>query len=123
MATFEVVKRYMEAIVFTKTPWPILSNNKYSIVEEAWRLAIQAQDCQWALAGAPVGTPAVSQLPGGPLLKIELQTLEAVSLEVCLVLLYPTYGWCLPQKIYIVANQDLYHSRTVSRWGMFYCCR
>jgi len=27
-ATFEVVKRILEAIVFTKTPWPILSNDK-----------------------------------------------------------------------------------------------
>jgi hypothetical protein len=25
-ATFEVVKRFMEAIVFTKSPWPIISN-------------------------------------------------------------------------------------------------
>jgi hypothetical protein len=35
-ATFEVVKRFMEAMVFTKTPWPKFSNDKYSMVEEAW---------------------------------------------------------------------------------------
>jgi len=55
-ATFEVAKRFMEAIVFTKTPWPILSDDKYSMVEEAWKLAIEAQDRQRALAGEPVGT-------------------------------------------------------------------
>src|SRR5882757_5598110 len=43
-ATFEVAKRFMEAIVFTKTPWPILSDEKYSMVEEAWKLAIEPQD-------------------------------------------------------------------------------
>jgi len=92
-ATFDVVKRFMEAIVFKKTPWPILSDDKYSMVEEAWKLAIEAQDRQRALAGAPVGTPSVCQLPGGPSLKIDPQTREAVSLEFCLMLLYQTYGY------------------------------
>jgi hypothetical protein len=69
MATFEVVKRFMKAIVFTKTPWPILSDDKYTMVEEAWELVIEAQDRQWALVEAPVGTPSVCQLPGGPSLK------------------------------------------------------
>ena len=68
----------MEAIVFTKTPWPIISDEKYWIVDEAWKLAIEAQDRQRALAGAPVGTPSVCQLPGGPSLKIDPQTREAV---------------------------------------------
>jgi hypothetical protein len=78
---FEVTKRFMEASVFRKTPWPILSNDKYSIVEEAWKLAIAAQDCQRALAGAPVYTPSVCQLPDGPSLNIDPHTQEAVSLE------------------------------------------
>jgi hypothetical protein len=78
-ATFEVAKRFMEAIVFTKTPWPIISDEKYSMVDEAWKLAIEAQDRQRALAGAPVGAPSVCQLPGGPSLKIDPQTREAVS--------------------------------------------
>jgi hypothetical protein len=69
----------MEAIVFTKTPWPIISDEKYSMVDEAWKLAIEAQDRQRALAGAPVGAPSVCQLPGGPSLKIDPQTREAVS--------------------------------------------
>jgi len=55
-ATFEVAKRFMEAIVFTKTPWPIISDEKYSMVAETWQLAIEAQDRQRGLAGAPVGT-------------------------------------------------------------------
>jgi len=79
MATFEVAKRFMEAIVFTKTPWPIISDEKYSMVDESWKLAIEAQDRQQALAGAPVGTPSVCQLPGDPSLKIDPQTREAVS--------------------------------------------
>ena len=45
-ATFQVAKRFMEAIVFTKTPWPIISDEKYSIVDAARKLAIEAQDRQ-----------------------------------------------------------------------------
>jgi len=92
-ATFEAAKRFMQAIVFTKTPWPILSNDKYSMVEEASKLAIEAHNRQWALAGTPVATPSVCQLPGGPSLKMDPQTREAVSLEFCLMLLYQTYGY------------------------------
>jgi len=58
-ATFEVPKWFMVAIVFTKTPWPIISDEMYSMVDEAWQLAIEAQDCQRALAGALVGAPSV----------------------------------------------------------------
>jgi len=78
-ATFQVAKQWVEAIVFTKTPWPIISDKKYSMVDEAWKLAIEAQDRQRALAGAPVGTPSLCQLPGGPFLKIDPQIREAVS--------------------------------------------
>jgi len=45
---------------------------------------IEAQDHQRAIAGAPVGTPSVCQVPGSPSLKIDLRTREAVSLEFCL---------------------------------------
>jgi hypothetical protein len=69
----------MEAIMFTKTPWPIISDEKYSMVDEAWKLAIEAQVHQRALAGVPEGTQSVCQLPGGPSLKIDPQTREAVS--------------------------------------------
>jgi hypothetical protein len=63
------------------------------MVEEAWKLVIEAKDRQWALAGAPVGTPSVCQLPSGPSLKIDPQTQEAVSLEFCSMLLYQTYRY------------------------------
>jgi len=79
MATFEVAKLFMEAIVFTKTPWPIISDEKYSMVDRAWKVAIEAQDHQQACAGAPVGAPSLGQLLGGPSLKIDPQTREAVS--------------------------------------------
>jgi len=105
-STFEVAKWFMEAIVFTNNPWPIISDDKELMVKEDWKLAIEAQDHQGALAGAPVGTPSVCQLPGGPSLKIDLQTREAVSLEFCLMLLYQTYRYWLPPKIYIVETED-----------------
>jgi len=106
--TFEVAKRFMKAIVFTKNPWPIILDHKYSMVQEAWILEIEAQDCQRALAGAPVGTPSGCQFPGGPSLKIDPQTREAVSLEFCITLLYQTYGYWLPLKIYIVETEHWY---------------
>jgi hypothetical protein len=49
------------------------------MVDEDWKLAIEAQDCQRALPGAPVGTPSVCQLPGGPSLEINPETWDAVS--------------------------------------------
>jgi len=120
--TFELAKRFMEAIVFTKNPWPMISDDKYSMGEEAWKLAIVAQDRQRASAAAPVGTLSVCQLPGGPSLKIDPQTREAVSLDVCSLVLYQTYGYWVPLKIYIVETADWYHSRTVGRWGISNCC-
>jgi hypothetical protein len=87
-ATFEVAKIFMEAIVFTKTLWPILSDDKYLMVEETRKLAIDAQDRQRALAGALVGPPSVCQLPCRPSLKIDLQTRQAVSLKFCFMHLY-----------------------------------
>jgi len=72
-ATFEVAKQFREAIIFTMTPWPIISDEKYSMVDEDSQLAIEAQDRQPALAGTPEGTPTVDQLPGGPSLEIDPQ--------------------------------------------------
>jgi len=80
-ATFEVAKQFMQAIVFTKTPSPIISDEKYLMVDEAWQLPIDAQDHQRALAGAPVGAPSVCRLPSGPSLKIDPHTQEAVSVN------------------------------------------
>jgi len=78
-ATFEVAKLFMEAIIFRKTLWPMMSDEKYLMVDEAGQLAIEAQDYRWALASAPVVAPPVCQLPGGRSLKINLQTQEARS--------------------------------------------
>ena len=80
-------------MVSTKTAWPILFDDKYSMVDEAWKLPIEAQDCQRVLAAAPVGTPFVCQFPSGPSLKIDPQTQEAVNLELCLMRHYQTYGY------------------------------
>jgi hypothetical protein len=69
----------MEVFVFTKTPAPIISDEKYLMVGQAWKLAIEAQDRQRILAGASVGAPSVCQLPGDLPLKIDPQTREAGS--------------------------------------------
>jgi hypothetical protein len=69
----------MEAIIFTKTPWPITSDEKYSMVDEALKPAIEAKDHQRALAGASVGIPSLCQLPGSSSLKIDPHTQDAVS--------------------------------------------
>ena len=58
-ADFEVAKWFMEAIAFKQTAWPIIPDEKNSMVDEAWQLAIESQDHLRALAGAPVGTPSV----------------------------------------------------------------
>jgi len=46
MATFEEVKCLMEAIVLMKTPWSILSNDKYWMIEEASKIVFEVQDYQ-----------------------------------------------------------------------------
>jgi hypothetical protein len=87
-ATFEVAKRFMAAIILTMTSWLILCDDKYWMIENAWKLAIEAQDCQQALEGAAIGMPSVCQFPGGPSMKIELHTSDTVSLGFCFMLLY-----------------------------------
>jgi len=61
------------------------------MADKAWKVAIESQDGQRALAGSPIGTPAVWQLPGSPSLKINLPTPEAESLVFCIMLLYQIY--------------------------------
>jgi hypothetical protein len=51
------------------------------MVDETWKLGIEAQNCQRALAGAPAGTHSVCQLPGGSCLQIDPQTRKAVSVH------------------------------------------
>jgi hypothetical protein len=56
MAMLQEANRFIEVIIFTNTPWPLLSDYKYSMVAEAWNLAIEAEDRQLVLADVPVGT-------------------------------------------------------------------
>jgi len=58
------------------------------MVEEAWKLSIDAQNGQLALPGASVDSPSVCQLPDAPSLKIAVQQWEAVSLWILLTLDY-----------------------------------
>jgi len=62
----------MEMIILTKTPEPILSTGMYAMFEEAWKVAIEAQDHEWAVAAALGGMPSMSQSPGGCSLSINL---------------------------------------------------
>jgi len=78
----------MVAMVFMQTPRPILSDENNSMFEDGWNLPTDTQDCQRALQGAPRGTPSVCQLPGGPTLKINPWTGEAVCFGFCMKLLY-----------------------------------
>jgi hypothetical protein len=77
----------MEAIVHTKSQKAILSIDKYSMFEDGWTLAIEAQDSQLVLTCAAVDSLSLSQLTGGPSLEIDLQTPEAVCLNLCFSLL------------------------------------
>lgn len=79
-AACEIVKRFMTAIVFTKTPLPIMSHEEYSIVNNASKLDINAQDDQQVFAGASAASPSVCQFPRCPWCKINLQTKEAVNI-------------------------------------------
>jgi len=91
-ATSEVAKRFMEAILSTRTPWPLLSDDKYLMDDAALKLAIKAQNHQQALAGASLGTPSVCQWPGVPSLKIDPQTQEAASFGFCLMFMYQIHN-------------------------------
>ena len=73
------------------------------MVDETWKPAIEAQDHQQALAGAPVGAPSVCQLPGGPSLKIDPLTREAVSE-------YSVY--CFSIRLMMILNPQLYIGTT-----------
>jgi len=58
------------------------------MVVEAWKLAFDTADDQWALGGAPVGTSSVCQVPSSPSPKIDPQTPEVESFEFCFILLF-----------------------------------
>jgi hypothetical protein len=90
-ATSEVAKSFVEAIVFAKTPWPIVSDDNHSMVEDASILAIEAQDGHLGFTGVLAGTLSVSQLPSSRSPKIDPQTQNSVSLGLSLTLIYQIY--------------------------------
>jgi hypothetical protein len=49
----------MDAFVLMKIGWPILSDGEYSMVEESWKLASEAQNRQQVLSGTPAVTHSV----------------------------------------------------------------
>lgn len=71
--TVERAKRYRKTVVFMRTHQPILSNNKYLMVHEAWKLTIESQNHQCTFAVAPGGTLSASELPGSPSFNWDLQ--------------------------------------------------
>jgi len=81
----------MEATIFSKTPWPRWYNEKYLVVNETQKQAVEAWDGQQTYAVSCVGAPSECWLPSSWLFKMDLQTWEAVSYEFCLILLYQTY--------------------------------
>ena len=74
------------------------------MVDKAWKLAIETQDGHQALAGSPVVSPPVRQLPGGPSLKIDLQTRQAVS-DYCVFCSLIGHMMITPE-MYIVKTKD-----------------
>jgi len=62
------------------------------MVEEALKLAIEAQDHQRTLTGVSVSTPYLGQFPSSLSLIIYLETQEAVSLQFCSIILYQAYN-------------------------------
>jgi hypothetical protein len=71
---------------------PNKSDDKYSMVQDGWKIASKAQDRLRTLTAALDGTPSGCRLPHGTSRKIDQETQESRSLEYCLVLLYHTYG-------------------------------
>jgi len=69
-----------------KTPWVILYDDMYSMVETASKPAIEAQYDQRKLPGRTVDTPSDCELLSGPSPKIDPQTREAVYVGYCLML-------------------------------------
>jgi len=67
-------------------------DDKYSMFEKAWKLAVEAQHYQWALAGAPVETSPACWLPSSPSSIINPHTPNAVSFQFCLLLIYQIYN-------------------------------
>jgi len=74
----------MEAIVFIKTPRPIILHEKYLVINKDCTLKIKALDCQLTSANAPSGMLSACNLPCPPFLSIEEQILYGSSVVFCL---------------------------------------
>jgi len=109
-ANFEVAKQFIEAIAFTMTPWPVISDEKYLMIDEAWQLAIEDLDWQRKLAGAPVSTPSVCQLPSCPPLK-SIRKPEKPYLFTRFSAPRLHLWWYQSVKLYTIETKDWYHSR------------
>jgi hypothetical protein len=75
------------------------------MIDKSPKEAIEAQDRQRAVAVAPVGTPSVYQLPGGPSLKINPPTRKALSVY---AVFFSSIGlmMILNLELYIVKTKD-----------------
>ena len=89
-ASFEALERVIQEYGFTWNLWPLLSDSLYSMVDKALLLAIEAQDHQWSVAAASVGTPSLCQLHSSLSLYIDLLIPVAVSFEFWYLLFYQT---------------------------------
>lgn len=92
MATIDITNNFVKVVIFIRTPWPILCDDNYSIVQVVWTLNIECQNWQRPIAGASIGTQSVCQLPYGAYNKIDPQLQHAIRLVFSLLLLYPIYN-------------------------------
>jgi len=107
-ATFVVPNMFMDGIIFIMIPSPKLCNDKYSMVEEACKLAIEAPDRRQALAGTHAGARSVCQLPSGPSLEIDPQTRQALSPGFCFMLVSQISNMLLYWHIYNIDYSPKY---------------
>jgi len=92
--------RILEACLANNIWWQVLNN---------WRSFETSDWGSGSSAGISRCTSRYSmfcQMPSGPSLRIDPHTREAVSPQFCLILLYQTYGYWLPPKIFIVNTED-----------------
>jgi len=82
-----------------------MSSEKYKMVGKLWIFAVEALDGQYAIAGTPVSTPPVCQLPRRPSPVINIQIQEAVSVSLFHAAVLDLWWW-LKSKIHIVKTVD-----------------
>jgi len=90
-ATFQVTKGFMHAFISMKPPWAVISYEKYLMVEEPRRLAIDGQHCHCPWTCTPEGTLYVSRIPGSLPFNMRPHPGEAIRCDICFTLLYHTF--------------------------------